>query len=298
MTQIFGEIICLAISSSYLILFWTKLGREKSIASLAIAIGKSHTAHRARVSILYWTSPVFLVSVLGVFSYSGLISPLWVPAPDQIAVSLSRLIASGVLFSEAAISIWRVLVGFSAASIVGVWVGLLVGSFVSVRTLLLPTNTFLRYIPPTAFISLLIVYFGIGETYKYAVIFFGVVFFIVQMVVDVVDDIDVRHIEMGRTCNFSNPEIFRRVIVPYAMPRVLDVLRINLSAAWTFLVAAEIIGADRGLGHLIAVSQRFLRIDDLYVGILSFGVIGIVTDMTLEILSRKLFRWYYVALGR
>ena len=161
--------------------------------------------------------------------------------------------------------------------------------------LIVPVNSFLRYIPPTAFISLLIVYFGIGETYKYAVIFLGVIFFIVQMVIDVVEDIDRRYFEMGLTSGYSNLRVFKEVVVPASWPRVVDVLRINLSAAWTFLVAAELIGAEKGLGHLIAVSQRFLRIDELYVGILSFGIIGIVTDRAIELTSRKLFRWHYVS---
>ena len=118
------------------------------------------------------------------------------------------------------------------------------------------------------------------------------------MVIDVVDDVDMRYIEMGLTSGFSKWEIFSKVIVPFCWPRVLDVLRINLSAAWTFLVAAELVGAERGLGHLIAVSQRFLRIGDLYAGILTFGIIGLTTDKFISSISRWLFRWYYVELRR
>ena len=182
----------------------------------------------------------------------------------------------------------------AAASIVGVCIGLLAGSFLLVNRLVVPVTSFLRYIPPTAFISLLIVYFGIGETYKYAVIFFGVIFFIVQMAIDVVEDLDRRYMEMALTSGYGNWRMFREVVMPASWPRVWDVLRINLSASWTFLVAAELIGAEKGLGHLIAISQRYLRIDELYVGILTFGLIGIVTDRGLEWFSRKTFRWHYV----
>jgi NitT/TauT family transport system permease protein len=209
-----------------------------------------------------------------------------------------NLLVSGQLVIQSFISIQRVFVGFILASIVGVSIGLLAGSFIVMNYLVKPVNSFLRYIPPTAFISLLIVYFGVGETYKYAVIFIGVVFFIIQMVMDVVDDVDMRFIEMGLTNGYSNLDIFRKVIVPFCWPRVLDVLRINLSAAWTFLVAAELIGAESGLGHLIAVSQRFLRMDDLYAGILTFGIIGLVTDKLLGSASRQLFKWYYIELKR
>jgi NitT/TauT family transport system permease protein len=170
------------------------------------------------------------------------------------------------------------------------------GSYLLANRLIVPVNSFLRYIPPTAFISLLIVYFGIGETYKYAVVFFGVIFFIIQMVIDVAEDVDKRYLEMGQTSGWGNWDIFNRVVMPASWPRIVDVLRINLSASWTFLVAAEIIGAEKGLGHLISVSQRYLRIDELYVGVLTFGVIGIITDQLIDKSSRKAFRWYYVSL--
>ena len=116
------------------------------------------------------------------------------------------------------------------------------------------------------------------------------------MVLDAVEDLDARYLEMGITMGHSQWRVFREVVMPASWPRVCDVLRINLSASWTFLVAAELIGAERGLGHLIAVSQRYLRIDDLYVGILTFGLIGIITDRGLDWLSHKLFRWHYVSI--
>lgn len=219
-----------------------------------------------------------------------------IPGPIQTAAAGWRLVVSGKLLDEAAASCLRVLVGFTVASCVGVTIGLIAGTFLLVNRIVVPVTSFLRYIPPTAFISLLIVYFGIGETYKYAVIFFGVIFFIIQMVLDIVEDIDGRYYEVAMTTGFSNWRVFREVILPASWPRVWDVLRINLSASWTFLVAAELIGAEKGLGHLIAVSQRYLRIDDLYVGILTFGLIGMATDRSLDWLSRKLFRWHYLSL--
>lgn len=216
----------------------------------------------------------------------------------EIVLSFVNLLSSGELVIQALISFKRVVVGFVLASILGVSIGLLAGSFLVMNHLVAPVNSFLRYIPPTAFISLLIVYFGVGETYKYAVIFLGVIFFIIQMVIDVVDDVDMRYMEIGLTSGYSNWDLFKRVIAPFCWPRILDVLRINLSAAWTFLVAAELVGAESGLGHLIAVSQRFLRVGDLYAGILTFGIIGLITDKFLSVASRWLFKWYYVELKR
>lgn len=250
------------------------------------------------IKAAFWMSPVFLLSCWGFFYYIGWIDQGVIPGPIEVGRSAVSLIVSGELLRESAISVVRVGVGFTFASVIGITLGLLAGTFRIASFLIIPSNSFLRYIPPTSFIALFIVYFGVGELYKYAVVFFGVLFFLIQMVVDVVEDIDKSYIEMGSTSGFSTRDLFFRVIVPYSLPRLVDVLRINLGAAWTFLVAAELVGADKGLGHLIAVSQRFLRMGDLYAGILTFGVIGLLSDRCLEWTSRRLFRWYYIEIGR
>lgn len=280
---------------SYSVLFWFVIGKKRLIGRLLPTIDSK--LYRG-LSLIYWLSPLFFLGLWGIVSSMGVPSLRNLPSPVDVVLSFVRLLSSGELPVEAFISLKRVIVGFLLASVGGVSIGLLAGSFLFVNRLILPVNSFLRYIPPTAFIALLIVYFGVGEAYKYAVIFLGVIFFIVQMVIDIVDDVDMRYIDMGITCGFSNWDLFRKVIVPFCWPRILDVLRINLSAAWTFLVAAELIGAERGLGHLIAISQRFLRVGDLYAGILTFGIIGLSTDKFIGALSRWLFRWYYVELRR
>ncbi len=291
----FQTIIFASILVLYGAVFWLVIGKKHLISGLLPTID---TKSYYGLSLVYWLSPLFFLALWGILSTLGAHFLRNIPSPVEVVLSFVNLLFSGELAIEALISFKRVVVGFTLASIIGVSVGLLAGTFLIINYLIVPVNSFLRYIPPTAFIALLIVYFGIGETYKYAVIFLGVIFFIIQMVIDVVDDVDMRYIEMGITSGFSNWDIFAKVIVPFCWPRILDVLRINLSAAWTFLVAAELVGAERGLGHLIAVSQRFLRIGDLYAGILTFGIIGLSTDKFLGAMSRWLFRWYYVELRR
>lgn len=280
---------------AYAFLYWRVIARNR--LSRQLLPGFDTRSVRA-LSLVYWLSPIFFLALWGIISAVSAGYTRTIPTPVDVVLSFIGLLSTGELLIEALISFSRVAIGFILASLVGVSLGLLAGSFLIVNHLVTPLNSFLRYIPPTAFISLLIVYFGVGEPYKYAVIFLGVIFFIIQMVIDVVDDLDMRYVEIGLTNSYSNWDIFKKVIVPFAWPRILDVLRINLSAAWTFLVAAEIIGAQSGLGHLIAVSQRFLRIGDLYAAILTFGVIGLTTDKLLESVSRRLFRWYYVELRR
>ena len=287
-----GIIAIAAVTVVYWLLFQRRKLTGELIAFASDRFGKIETF------FLYIGSAILFIAVWDILSGLEPEGINKIPSPLQVVQAFGGLIASGKLFTEAWFSVRRIIIGFTIASIVGVALGFLAGSYLIFKHLIIPVNSFLRYIPPTAFISLLIVYFGIGEMYKCSVIFLGVIFFIIQMVVDVVEDVDKHYLEMALTSGFSRWGMFKEVIVPFAWPRVFDVLRINLSAAWTFLVAAEIVGAEKGLGHLIAVSQRYLRIDDLFVGILTFGIIGVVTDRLLELTSRKLFRWHYIALKR
>lgn len=278
-------------------LFWHVAVRKRF--GLALTATPRHSRQqKVWLTCLYWFSPILFIALWGVVSFTSVLPSYAVPTPLGVALAFERLLVSGVLIPEIFASVTRIVIGFALATAVGVPIGLVAGAFIVGRQLINPINSFMRYIPPTAFIALMIVYFGVGERFKYAVVFLGVIFFIVQMVIDVVDDIDTRYVEIALTSGSSNAEVFRRVILPYCLPRVLDVLRINLGAAWTFLVAAELVGAETGLGHLIAEAQRFLRMGDLYAGILTFGFIGLVTDFTFERLSRKLFPWYYISLKR
>ncbi len=280
----------------YLVWLWHCFVKDGQISRLATLRQEKNVANNA--AWLFWMTPLFVVAMWYLASSLGFIPAHLVPPPAEVARAAWRLIVSGDLFAETWGSFGRVLVGFSLSAIVGTSVGLLAGGFLLVRQMVSPVVSFARYIPPTAFVVLLIIYFGIGEPYKYAVVFAGVIFFIIQMVIDVVDDIDRRYLEMAITSGLSQGEIFWQVIIPNSLPRVVDVLRINLSAAWTFLVAAEIVGADSGLGHLIAVSQRFMRLGELFTGILCFGVIGLITDHAIETAGKRWFRWYYLSLRR
>lgn len=214
-----------------------------------------------------------------------------IPSPLSTAIALWSMFADGTLPKNVALSFGRVLVGFSLAASIGVALGWLAGTFFIFNRLLLPTNSFLRYIPPTAFVTLLIVYFGIGESYKFSVVFVSVVFFIIQMTVDAVEDIDPHYREMALLSGMGSVALLRHVVLPSTLPRVVDILRVNISGAWTFLVAAEVIGADGGIGHLIAVSQRFGRIEHMFAAIVVFGAIGISTDATLRVIGYRLFKW-------
>lgn len=274
---------------------WT-YSREPARSLIISNARPSSKQGRSVWKAFYWCSPLFFVACWQLAWGLDLLPQETVPSPSETAAAWLEAVRNGTLVSETAISLKRIVVGFGLATVSGVMLGLVAGTFRFARGIVEPVNSLLRYVPPTAFIALLIVYFGIDEAYKYAVVFLGVFFFIVQMVIDAVDDIDRSYLEMGQTSGLSQWQVFSRTVFPWSLPRVIDVLRINLSAAWTFLVAAELIGAERGLGHFLAISQRFNRIPDLYACIFTFALIGLFSDRVIEWSSRKLFRWYYISL--
>jgi NitT/TauT family transport system permease protein len=220
-----------------------------------------------------------------------LVRPIILPSLYDVAQTFIRLLHAGDLMVAAFVSLRRILLAFIIAMGIGGMLGLMAGYFKTARTLLQAPASFLRYIPPTAFVSLFILYFGIGEGYKLAVIIAGNIFFIFAMTMDAVDQIDRRYLEMRQVTGETHIGLFRRIILPAVAPRLIDIARVNISGAWIFLVVAEITGSDGGLGFLIAQAQRFLRTDELFVGILTFGVIGLVTDLLLRMLGRLLFPW-------
>lgn len=244
---------------------------------------------------------LYVAGVIAFFCCWVVLSSRWptgytrVPAPTRVAVQLYESAVAGELFKAIGISALRVAIGFGAAAILGTMIGLVAGTYAAVGRLVLPTASFFRYIPPTVFVTLLIVYFGIGNVYKYSIVFVGVFFFILQMTVDAVRQVDRAYIEMALVSGVKRVRLLDQMMIRATAPTIVDILRVNLSGAWTFLVLAEVVGAQGGLGHMIAIGQRFGRIESVYAAIFSFGVIGIASDMALQLLRRWLFRWSSLA---
>jgi NitT/TauT family transport system permease protein len=243
--------------------------------------------------IFFILAIVLLASIfIAVFEPNG--SSWWLfPSASALWQSAIRLFGQGIIFRDAVISAFRVFVGFCLAYGTALFVGLGVISLRLVRDSVLPINAFLRYIPPAAYAVLLVGAFGVGEGYKIAVIFFGIFFFLIAMIVDVFDGIDQRYLDMAHLDRRNWMEILWNVVIPWSLPRLIDVARINLGAAWTFLVIGEMVGANSGLGYLIVVSQRFSQIADIYWAMAMFGFIGWLLDSLLKFLGHMLSPWFY-----
>ena len=221
-----------------------------------------------------------------------LINPLFLPGPGAVAAGLGSWYESGDLGPDIAISVYRVTAGFLLSAIVAVPLGLCIGAFRPVRAFFEPMMEFARYLPAVAFVPLVLLWFGIGETSKIALIWIGTFFQMVLMISEDASRVPLAQIEAARTLGAGNGEILRLVLWRSSMPAMLDTLRMTLGFAWTYLVVAELIAADSGLGYAILRAQRFLETDKIFVGIILIGVIGLLTDQVLRALHRFLFPWY------
>jgi NitT/TauT family transport system permease protein len=219
------------------------------------------------------------------------IDPTFLPSPTQVLAAAVRLGRSGELWTDTIASLWRVGVGFFISALLAIPVGLLMGSFRSIRALLEPLFGLMRYMPAPAFIPLLILYQGIGEEPKITLILLGTFFFNALMVMDTVKFVPKELIEATYMLGGNRPATVLQVIFPHVLPGVLDACRINLAAAWQLVIVAELVAATEGLGRRISLAGRFLRTDEIFVGIIVIGLIGLAFDLLFQYVLRLACHW-------
>jgi NitT/TauT family transport system permease protein len=221
----------------------------------------------------------------------GNVDPKFLPSPAQVLEAFGRLWSTRELLKDTVASLWRVSVGFLLAVIFSIPVGVLMGSFASIRALLEPLFGLMRYMPAPAFIPLLILYQGIGEEPKITLIFIGVFFFNSLMVMDTVKFVSKDLIEATYMLGGNRLETLTQVIFPHVLPGILDACRINLAAAWQLVIVSELIAATEGLGRRISVAGRFLKTDEIFVGLIVIGVIGLAFDLLFQYFLRVSCKW-------
>lgn len=232
-----------------------------------------------------------LVALWCILTYGGLVEPLFLPSPTAIAKSGVEMTADGSLLENAGASLYVIVTGWALAVVAGVPTGILMGSFKAVEALIEPVIDFVRYLPVSALIPLLILYIGIGTAEKVAVIFIGTFFQLVLLVADVSAHVPREQIDVSYTLGASRAQVIRRVLLPATLPGVMDTLRITMGWAWTYLVVAELVSADRGLGYLILNSMRGLFTDRIFVGLFAIGGLGLAFDLLFKWLHRRLLPW-------
>jgi NitT/TauT family transport system permease protein len=191
------------------------------------------------------------------------------------------------------VTVFRVVGGFVLAALVAVPLGIAMGAFKPIEAFFEPFVSFARYLPASAFIPLLILWAGVGETQKLLVIFIGSVFQVILMVALIVGSTRRDLVEAAYTLGADAGGIVRRVMLPNAAPQIAETLRLVLGWAWTYVIVAELVGAESGIGHMIMDSQRLLDTGQMIFGIVCIGVIGLVSDLLFKWTNQRLWPWAF-----
>jgi len=235
--------------------------------------------------------PVAGVIAWELLSRSGAFPPNALPAPSVIGQTIFDLGRSGELWQHAAITLWRIAVGFFLGAAVGTLLGGLTGYVSLAHKLLDPLLQSLRNIPSMAWVPLFLLWMGIQETSKIALISLGAFFPVYLNLSSGMSHVDPKLIEVGKVYRLTAFQMVRRVILPAALPEYIVGLRSGLSLAWMFVVAAEIMGASRGLGFLMIDGQMTGRASIILASVILFAGLGKATDLLLETVGRRLLRY-------
>jgi NitT/TauT family transport system permease protein len=231
------------------------------------------------------------LSAWAIFSYSGLVTPMFLPTPTSVFQSGIEMFTQEELVVDVLASCGRVAAGFVIAGVVGVPMGIAMGTFYSMESLFAPIVGTVRYMPVMAFVPLIVIWVGLGEDAKALIIFLGVVLYNAMMVADAVKFIPNEMINVAYTLGANRRDVLFKVICPAVFPSVLDTLRVNISGAWNYLVIAELVAAQSGLGFKIVQSQRFLQTEKVLFCIALIGLIGLLIDYGLKWVSKVLTPW-------
>jgi NitT/TauT family transport system permease protein len=261
--------------------------RARALATLRAPIGER--AHWV-LAALGLAVPLGLWLAL---ASAGIVDRVFLPGPLDVLRRLARWYGDEDLVGDIGISVYRVVAGWSLSAVIALPLGLYIGSYRSVQALLEPLTDFIRYMPAVAFVPLVMLWVGIDESAKVAIIFIGTFFQMVLMVAEDVRRVPLAQIEAAQTMGATQAEIRRKVILASAKPALLDTMRITMGWAWTYLVVAELVAANSGLGYAIVKAQRFLQTDKIFAGILLIGVIGLAIDQAFRLLHRLAFPWLY-----
>ncbi len=213
------------------------------------------------------------------------------PPPGRVIAKAIELIQDGTLQEQAAVSLRRIMTGFLGGSAIGIPLGLAIGSFRPIRYLLEPFTEFFRFIPATAMITVAVIWFGIGEGSKIFLIIYTTVFIVTLNTAAGVGAIAPNKLRAARSLGASTRQVFLHVALPATAPHILTGMRLAMGNSFVTIVAAELIAANAGLGKMIWDARLYMLVDQIFVALLTLGLLGFAAD--------RLFRWaIYTFAGR
>ena len=234
------------------------------------------------------------VAVLGLWawlSHTRFANPVFLPTPEQVWAAAQTVMADGYLWSDLRISLLRVTEGFMMSAVIALPLGVWLGSFKTLEGLLQPMTEFVRYIPVAALIPMVMLCFGIGEWAKVMLIFIGTFFQLLLMVADEIRRVQYELVQVSYTLGARRGEVLRLVLWRAAMPGIFDALRLCNGWAWTYLVVAELIAANEGLGFRILKFSRFLQTPRIFVYLAVLGLLGLTLDLVFRKFNARVFHW-------
>jgi len=239
-------------------------------------------------------APVLFVTLFVVWelgSRMGWITPLILPAPSEALEALRDLAASGMLWKHLSASLVRLVAGWSCGTLLGLAAGIVIGLFSLARAGFAPMVSALFPIPKIALLPLFIVWFGIGEGSKIATILFGSFFPTVIATYGGIDNVDRSLIRMGQSFNLSHAAIVRNIVLPAALPAILSGMRISASISIILLVAAEMIGAEFGIGAYVLMAGNLMATDQLLAGVAVLSILGLGVNALINRAENHFLRW-------
>ncbi|GEO86994.1 MULTISPECIES: ABC transporter permease [Alphaproteobacteria] len=242
----------------------------------------------ATLSILVW---VLVIGGWFGLTYSGVVKEMFLPTPQSVLATTYKMAADGTLWVHVLASVQVVLIGFIVSSLVAVPLGLTMGTYRIVQAFLDPLVNFIRYLPVTSFVPLFILWIGIGIEQRVAVIIFGIFFQQLVMIADSARNVPRDLVNAAYTLGTRRVDTVMHIVFPATLPNVLDVLRVTMGWAWTYLVVAELVAARSGLGYISLKAMRGFQVDVIFMAIAMIGILGLFTDQLFRIVRRFSAPW-------
>lgn len=241
--------------------------------------------------ILGLIAPALVLGAWCVLTYGDLVKPGFLPTPTEVVRGTLQLFIQYDLGTAILVSTRRIAIAFLLASAIALPLGVLMGAFDPINRFFEPIVAPLRYMPISAFIPLLILWFGIYEKQKIAFLFLGVFVYLLPVVVSSIRLVPEELVQTALTLGASKFQVIRTVLVPAALPEIFDSFRVMNAIAWTYVILAEAVNPEYGLGYMVELARTHHRASWSFAGLLVIGGIGLLTDFLIRLVSSLLFRW-------
>ncbi len=256
--------------------FYRKIMRSISIKSLLLLV----------------IPPVLLVLFWEYASYVGWLSPHILPAPSKIWSTLVEFWTDHTYQEYFLVSANRVIKGFLIGVVIGLVLGIVMAIFPSVNSALSVVTGVLRPIPMVGWLPIILIWMGIGEESKIAVITIGCFWSVFINTMDGIKGVNNQYLEVARVLEKGQLTTLRKVIMPAALPNILTGIRLGFANAWRGVVSAEMLGASAGIGYMIAYARNISRMDIMLIGLLTIGIVGCLLDIVVIAIQDRILRWY------